>query len=408
MANPLDEFNLEGYFASQESPVMSEREIISQLLTDRDRPKSWNPFGDTEAFKNQMQDFYDASGISGANKSFANVFGFGEHVQNANEAAERARQTNPQATQYGELFGNIVSSLPFFSAAGIAAPLIPGLGAAIPITTQAALGGAAHGFVKNPEKGESRLENALMEGAMSAALPAAGAALKGGGKLLGKAVEAAVPASLSQAKTVKEAAKMTRGFREHFKEGYNKILSDSALPAKSAPQLSQRSAMNYVKNAPKHSDKVTKALQTQSPKDLHDAASQIGKYIAKESKKLQPNEKGLRAAELVKDRFERAINKALEAKPGLKDAYRALDAEYESTIGRMHPHIQNALRRFDKNKIGYEDVMRRIQSPTMGEEFRHRFIEELPGIKSAQHPEAYKNLPLINSVMSLLKKGKGF
>ena len=94
-----------------------------------------------------MEKFYRASGIHGANKAFANIFGFGEHVKNAGERAEEARKTHPVATGTGEFLADVYSSIPFFLAGGGAARGAGLTGQAAKIAGSA-LGGAGIGAVE--------------------------------------------------------------------------------------------------------------------------------------------------------------------------------------------------------------------------------------------------------------------
>ncbi len=131
-----------------------------------------------------MEKFYRASGIHGANKAFANVFGFGPHVQNANAAAERARQTHPNATGAGEFVADVYSSVPFYMAGGLAGKALPGVknlgnagkfGKYLQNIIGTGIGGAGLGAVRSVNEDETRGGNigkdALISSLVEAIIP---------------------------------------------------------------------------------------------------------------------------------------------------------------------------------------------------------------------------------------------
>lgn len=226
---------------------------------EEEGPKSWNPLGDPEAFRNQVEDFTARTGIAGANKGFANIFGFGEHLRKMNEGAERASQIDPEATRYGELGAQFASTLPFLAAGGMAAgALAPGLGLAGQTMLSGGLGSAGYGYARPPEEGETRAGNAASEGTIGAMLPVgigaagklAGAGVKGLGKVLGSRSK---PLMESISKQGVEAEKKFKGL-------YDKFFKDSGTGASNVPvsRVATQKAYNLeseLVKAPKGSGK---------------------------------------------------------------------------------------------------------------------------------------------------------
>ncbi len=145
------------------------------------QPQGEQPPGQPEQELGGMEKFYRASGIHGANKGFANIFGFGQHVKDANQKAEEAAKTHPFATGAGEFAADVYSSVPFFMAGGGAARGAGLTGKAAKIAG-AGLGGAGIGAVEKIGDDESRLGNIGKDAAVAAALetiiPYAGRALR--------------------------------------------------------------------------------------------------------------------------------------------------------------------------------------------------------------------------------------
>ncbi len=259
-------------------------------------------------------------------------------------------------------------------------------------------------------RNENPLTDVLAGGILHGATKAIPAATKGAVntvKHIPEAIEKITPERYSQPKTAAKSLKMLNDFSDYFEKGYKDVLTDPALPSKAGIAISSRLLNEYKKAAPKLSHKVVKAMDTKKLDDIHAGAGQLGKFITKEYKKLTPDERAIKVAEAIKDRFEKTLDKNLAKVPELQEAYRGLDAEYESTMGRIDPKIRREIREFGKGKLSYEDVLRKIRSPETGKYFRHRFGEEFPGIQSAPYPESWKNVPGIQQGVNLASKHIG-
>lgn len=274
----------------------------------------------------------------------------------------------------------------------------------------ALLASAGNPYVAQALASSGENQNVLSDVLGLGALHAAPKAISSGANLvknIPKGIEAIVPEKYSQQKTATKAQKLTQDFMDYFEKGYDDILSMSELPQRVELDVNARTLNKYKKAAPKHSSKVKKAIKTGDLKDIHYGASQLGKFIDKEYKSMSPNYEAINLAEGLKRKFENILDKNLAKVPDAQRAYRELDAEYESTLGRINPKIRQELREFGKNRLGAEDVMRKLRGPETGKYFRHRFGEEFPGIESAVHENPLRNIPFVKQLGNLYDKHLG-
>lgn len=352
------------------------------------------------------EDFYRASGIYGANEAFANMFGAGKHKEISRKRAAQARETNPIATGLGGAAAQIYGSAPFFMAGGMAAEGIPAISNFAKAITGGALGGGAMGAVKTPDEGESRVNNILSEmlqgGAMGGVLHGIANAPQAyqSGK---QALKELTPAKYSQEKTAKEALKIYKDLSSYFNKGYKSVLNQKGVP-KVQINANERFLQELYKTSPSVKHSVQKAVGSNKAIDAHKAASKLGKYIAREQRRIMPNDKGIDMAQRLKTKLEKNLDTALDQVPGIKNAYRGLDREFEQSLAFISPQIRNKLNLYEKGYIGSQDVLRKIRSPEAGESFRHKFKEQLPGIETAKYPEDWKNLPVNRNVYNLFTK----
>lgn len=179
--NDMSDVELADAFHSKYYADIPKKEYYTQIGL---KPKTSQNGKDEDV--NWLENIYRATGVHGANKGFANIFGFGPHVQEANTAAKQAAETHPFATGAGEIGADIAASVPFFMAGGAAARGIPLLNqsATAARIAGAGLGGLALGGVESKPKDESRFEHAgksgLLAAGIDAVLPYAGRGIKKG------------------------------------------------------------------------------------------------------------------------------------------------------------------------------------------------------------------------------------
>ncbi len=257
---------------------------------------------------------------------------------------------------------------------------------------------------------ENPITNLLAGGILHGATKAIPAATKGtvnAVKHIPEAIEKITPERYSQPKTAAKSLKMLNEFTDYFEKGYKESLSTPGLPSKADVGVNRRMLNEYKKAAPDLHYDVEKAIQSGNLTDIHWGASELGQYLNKEKKAVTPDKKGIRTAKLMKERFEKTLDESLDKVPEAKAKYRALDTEYESTMGRINPKIRYELREYGKGKLTYKDVLRKIRAPETGKYFRARFGEEFPGIESAPHAESWKNIPGIREAVNLASKHIG-
>ncbi len=340
-----------------------------------------------------MQDWFPGL-VHGANKSFADIYGFGPHVDETRQRAAEAEEYAPTATSIGRGIGNVGAALPFAVAGGTG------------ILGSAAAGGA-YGAAQRPEEGESRLGNAAKDAALWAALPTIIAGY-GGAKSLGNAaIEALAPTKLSQPKTINQVSQLADELSKHFNSGYSEIVTHPMLPDVVQVGLTPKTIDAIKTASPKLGKSVSKAVHGTDVSRLHDTATQLGKFIQKEQASANPSRATIETAQVVKNKVEKAIDKALDTVPGLKESYRGLDKEFADTLGKFGYRLRNSLKNYSKDDIGFKDVMRKIREPEGGQFFRHAYGEQFPGIEGAQHAETWKNLPAFKQTFNLYEKYLG-
>lgn len=210
----------------------------------------------------------------------------------------------------------------------------------------------------------------------------------------------------SQAKTVERGNKIVSDLEQYYKTGYDTITQDPRLPNVEW-DIPNNIFRGFNKINPKTSIVINKALSSRNPTDVHHAASKVGQYIYKQENSPVPNHTGLYYAYKLQEALENGLDNSLRTVPELEFSYRNLDKQFEGDLGRVGHKIRSKLKKYRKNKLGVEDIMRAFKLPESGAEFRHKFGKELPGIKSAKNPEAWKNIPFTREGYNLFKKHFG-
>ncbi len=363
------------------------------------------------SFAERAENFYRRTGVHGANRGFAKIFGFGPHQQETENKYQQALETHPAANKLGNFGAQAFSSVPAFMAGGMGAKqLAPHASAYLQSILGGALGGGGLGALETPEEDESRLSNTLW----GAGLGSAGAALFPGAKEIPSKIANApkktadFAKSLSQEQAVKDAFNKLVTSEAKFKKGYSEILE----PKDALPRITWKPSSDDIKTineiSPKYSRNLIKFLDTGAPLDAHWAATDLGSLSAKLGGKttLNGDERAVKlAADKMKQIVESKIDKVLSTRPGAKEAYRNLDAEFIKEMAPISKDIKLGLKKYGKNKIGAQDVLRRMQGPG-AEEYRHAFGKDLKGIKNAKYPETWKNVlaqvPASSSIFKFL------
>ncbi len=229
---------------------------------------------------------------------------------------------------------------------------------------------------------------------------------KGTGKIASKVKEGVTSIGkgrYSQAKTVERGNKIVSDLEHYYNKGYNTITNDPRLPSIEW-NIPDDIFHEFNKANPKTSGIIDKALISKNPTDVHHAASKVGNYIYKQEGSVAPNHTGLSSAYKLKEALEMGLDNSLNAVPELHASYRNLDKQFANDLGRVGHKVRSKLKKYRKNELGIQDVMRAFKLPESSAEFRHKFGSELPGIKNAKNPETWKNLPITNEGVNLLRK----
>lgn len=348
-----------------------------------------------------LETFYRDTGIHGYNKSFANVFGFGKHVDNANEAAKLSATTHPNATKAGEVFGDLLASVPFYMAGGQAAKAIPKLGKAGQLVAAAGLGGGGFGFTKNPKEDESRLGNATEDALWSMLVPGANVGAKQlapkAGKLLAKAVGYKPAKEIADKIAKSDLAKMLT----ESKAGYKSLFKETAEKGITKTELPKINMKNYFKtNTEAATAYVRSALKSGKIADAHKAYKSLGKFIAKQKRIAKVNELSkpkqlaLEEAEKLRDGIKDSLVKTFDKAGGenLSNRFLQLNKNWEE---KVLPNLRNKnLNKYRARvpEITADDLMKNLNksqlfnaqlAPDYREVARHEFIKSLkPGPKA--------------------------
>lgn len=187
------------------------------------------------------ENFYRASGIHGANAAFANLFGFGPHVQEANKKAAEARKTHPVATGIGGLAADVYGSIPFFMAGGAASKAIPGIknlgtagkfGKYLQNIVGTGIGGASIGAVRATGEDETKFGNISKDALIASLVESIMPALKYGFK--------AVPG------TYKYGTKLFGNKSEIANEMFSDILPGDINAAQKSMEAAKRLGVNLT------------------------------------------------------------------------------------------------------------------------------------------------------------------
>lgn len=190
------------------APSISKTEALNELMR-RKQPekKSWNIFGDPEAFRNQVQDFEGKYGIAGANKMFTKIFGNKQMAEKYAQRAEEASKKYPKANKAGEILAGGYSSIPFFMTGGAAArTILPNAAPFAQNVLGGILGGGAIGATEVPLGDETRAGNMAFDATLGALAPGVGKALGYGA---GKIAKGAKFLASETGKTVLDPSRLT-------------------------------------------------------------------------------------------------------------------------------------------------------------------------------------------------------
>ena len=354
-------------------------------------------FGNPDAFSQKMEDFYRKSGIHGANKAFANTFGFGQHVKNANEAAHQAAKTHPSATKAGEVAANLYSSIPFFMGGSQIAQKIPKLGQVAKTIASAGIGGGAHGFAQSAQSMGERLLNTVGEGLLSALVPSAIAAVP----LAGRGVKA-VGKAATKTKVGKGIGQEINTLQTKFNNLYEGILNEAneeglKTALKSPGQRALKGLQSSVAKP------VKKALETNNVRDVHAAQSKLGQFIRKQERLRDKggiiDDEALQKAIRLRSKFKGSLDKTLsKSSSGLSDRYKDVTSLYKQ---ELVPYTRNpGVQEFLAGDITEKDFVKALQG---GSKAGKLFRKDL----AKKHPEVALNKTLGNVIKGIPIVGAG-
>lgn len=328
----------------------------------------------------EVQEFLAASGVRGANRGFSKVFGAGKHREDSQTEYEKALETHPIATSFGNAAAQTYSAAPFGMAAGGG---ILGTGA----------GAGAMGLYEHPEEGETRLGNAGKN-----------AALAVGGMGLAKGAQAipGVASSISKGATkTRVAESINKAFVEK-KDKYSKLYgnlfkeADKAKIKVELPKfhgLTESAQKNAVKTAteginPKTVRAVKKAIASGKPKDVNKAQSKLGQYLREQTRKVK---KGGSIDDIAYDKAEKlqkSLNKSLDqafakSNPKLAKDYNKIKTGYKKEV---IPYSRNAaIQDYNAGELAAEDLVHALRGRNnSGKAFRKHLIDKHPEFKTNQ------------------------
>jgi len=358
-----------------EAPLeLSKTEALNELM--RRRPKSWNIAGDPEAFKNQMADVYAKTGISGANRAFANTFGFGPHVENARAAAKEAELIAPDATRRGESVGNFMASLPFYvgGAALTGNPMIGG-----------GLGGAGFGLAQKVEGRDKTFGDVAMPaigGAVAAPLvglagSGLGALARGVGKHAGPVVRAITdPARLAYPRIAQEARRAVTAVTQKGSDKYTQAFKpaiDKGLGTVNPINLGKQNLKSLRKFAANedYAEAFNRYLGSPTLDNAKKLSSDLWNWT-NNYKKLPPGSKTsegnliYKSGLAIRKQIEDSIKSQLEKAGGKAAVAKYVDANEFWANNVVGPKYSSLLRRYDAKLLTDEDFVKDIVKSKTG------------------------------------------
>lgn len=356
-------------------------------------------FGEPEDFKQKMENFYSSSGIHGANRGFAKVFGAGQHRENAENAYQEALKTNPKATEAGNLISQLISSIPFIMAGNSVAGAIPKIGNTAKTILGAGVGAGAQGAYEHPENGETRSGNSLKNALVGMAIPAGLKAAEVGGKAIGKTVAKVVP-NLGKSLTKSRVAEHINNSFNQAKDKYGKLYGDLFKDARKAnvkTDLIQKPIKKITEGIDKTAvNSVKKAFRTNNPSHVNDAQSELGRFIRAEEKIQRANGRVDRESIKRAKKLQKSLNKALDksfakSKPELAKRYTDVKSGYKKEV--VPYSRNNAIQEFNAGNWVPEDLVKALRGGSnSGKSFR-KHLRDI-------HPEVG-----INKVLDYSAKG---
>lgn len=341
------------------------------------------------SFADSMEKFYRASGIHGANRGFAKIFGFGEHQKNTQQAYEQAKETNPLATEAGNIGAQLYSSIPFYQLAA----MIPALkgGGLLKNSLQAGIGGVAKAGIETPYDEETRLGNMLTEGLENvggvAALHGIGKGIKGGAKLIkhGAQSKEKIAGKIgTAAKELKSKYTGPQGMFENFieKAESGNVKTDLHFSPRTSKIINKE--LEGVNKGVRKA--VIKAHKTNDVRDIMDAESKLGKFKRNQFNNAKKggilDQDAIDAAthfeKKLGEELERALSKqSPDLGKELKNIRKGYKEEYV-------PYLENpAIQKFLNNKSIGSDLMRSLQgNSSSGQQFRGQLAKHHPEVKA--------------------------
>lgn len=356
-------------------------------------------FSDPELFHTKMKDFYTNSllgaGITGANRGFAKIFGFGKHQKDTQKAYEEALESSPWATEIGNAAAQMYSSAPFAMATGVT----PGAGMLRNLGGVAA-SGAATGLAETPYGDESRLGNMSQNAIANMILPALGYAAKPIGKVLkgtGKEVynvakhgfkpkEQIAQKIRSKATELKAKYSGPKGLFEGFIKKADKGNVKINLPYDANTAKIINKELDGVNKATRKA--VIKAHKTNSVRDVMDAESKLGKFQRKQYQNAKKgailNQDAIDAAKEMENSLGKHLQKSiLKQNPQLGKELKDIRAGYKE---ELVPYLNNsAIQKFLNNESVGSDLIRALQGKGVaGQQFRAKLASEHPEVRAKQ------------------------
>lgn len=355
-------------------------------------------FSQPELFSQKMEDFYRASGIHGANRGFAKIFGFGQHQKDTQESYEKAKQTNPRATEAGNIAAQIASAIPFIMGSTSAIKGLTGGNAASALgrygqnIAGASLGGAEKGLIETPYGEETRGGN-VKEGALEFGLGEAfSPALKYGAK---EALR--IPKKILQTSAVNTAEAMSKGLAKSVKQSqlnYNEIFKAPGLPKALKYRPSNFSELKELggKGVSRLADEYEKNPTPQNLNLLWGEIKAADRALTNrstigEAAKTNISKVFSKTAKEIEQTLKHAFS--FSSKPDLYKNLQKSNKYYMDEIVPFMP-FREELAKFSAGKYPAGEVNKLANNSP---EFRHLFEKEYPGIGYAHNKNALINAP---------------
>lgn len=368
-----------------------------EVVDNQDGQNQWEVVDDNPWWK-QLESIA-ASGVHGANRGFSKVFGFGPHVQEAQQRYEQAKQHDPIAAEVGNVGAQIGSAIPFSLAGGMAARAIPGIGNVPRLGKYfqdilgGAIGGAGMGAVETPHGDETRLGNM----ASRAGELAAGEAIAPGIKYAAKEI-LKTPKRLWQADATNAADSIAKGLekaKSASRAMYEEVFNAAGVP-KVVPYAPSAKQLKDLKKLGGEGVDLTLSqyLQDHSPQNLKFFISEIDNTLRGIPRKQSIGDAAKNTTrqllKAVKTDAQSQLEQALTS-AGNPDLFKELKLADKFYKKEYVPYkgLEEKLKSYAADALGATDVTKAANKMPG---FKHVFKDKHPGAAYA-----FSENPLVNA-----------